>query len=432
LGGSALPDLVVANRGSFDISILLDPAAPLAEEIRIFTGGIPRTAAIGDLDGDGDADIVVGRETSHPPLVIVRNEGGGTFAEPQPLGSFILFADEVRVADLDADGDQDIVLASGPSSKVIVFLNDGTGVFTETLYNIIAGPSYPSDAAVGDVDDDGDLDVLITASLSQLPPALLLNVGDGTFTNGDPFTTIAGEYVSGAIGVMAGDGNAELVMLRFSSGTIDVFPHEGGGAFGDPVSYSIGASTQPGGRVRLADLNSDGHLDAAVGLFMQNPSIPVLLADGAGGFEPAQHFPTGAGGISGIALADLDADGDLDVAATSTNEGVVVVLRNLTSPTSVPGGSAAADFALLPPRPNPGPTPTIAFHLPRPAHVRLCIYDLAGRLVARLIDAPRLAGEHSVLWPGTGENGARVSSGVYTVRLETEGFRDQRKIVLTR
>jgi hypothetical protein len=232
---------------------------------------------------------------------------------------------------------------------------------------------------------------------------------------------------------LAGNGNAELVLLRFSSGTIDVFRHEGEGAFGDPVSYSIGASTQPGGRVRLADLNADGHLDAAVGLFMQNPSIPVLLGDGAGGFEPAQSFPAGAGGISGIALADLDADGDLDVAATSTSQGVVVVLRNLTSsPTSVSGGSAAADFALLPPRPNPGRTPTIAFHLPRPAHVRLCIYDLAGRMVVRLIDSPRPAGEHSVLWPGTGENGARVSSGVYTVRLETEGFRDQRKIVLTR
>lgn len=185
--------------------------------------------------------------------------------------------------------------------------------------------------------------------------------------------------------------------------------------------------------MRLGDLDADGDLDAVIGLFLQNPSIPVLLGNGADGFEAAQIFPAGAGGISGIALADLDADGDLDVAATAKDDDKLVVLRNLTaSPTSIPSGGVANAFALALPRPNPGRTPTIAFHLSRPVHVRLSVYDLAGRLVSRLVDAPRPAGEHSILWLGTGENGERASSGVYTVRLEAEAFRDQRKIVLTR
>lgn len=432
LGGSTLPDVVVANRISNNVSVLFDVGGPAGEQIQVAPGGVPRAVAIGDVNGDGKADIAVGREQFQPPLAILLNRGDDTFFAPAPVGSINVFPDAIWIGDLDADLDQDLVLASAPSNQVVVFLNDGAGAFAETPYSIGTAPSYPSDLAASDADDDGDFDLLITASLSQHPPVLLLNAGDGSFTQADPFTPVIVDFVSAAIGDLTGDGTAELALLHFGNSSVAVFPNDGAGAFGSPVFFSIGASTQPGGRVRLGDLDADGDLDAVVGLFLQNPSIPVLLGNGAGGFEAPQLFPAGAG-ISGIALADLDADGDLDVASISKDDDRLVVLRNLTaSPTSIPLGGAANDFALAPPRPNPGRTPTIAFHLPRPVHVRLSVYDFAGRLVSRLVDAPRPAGEQSVLWLGTGENGERVSSGVYTVRLEAENFRDQRKIVLTR
>ena len=432
LDGNALPDVVVANRISNDLSIVFNPAGPNAEEIRVAPGGTPRAVAIGDVNGDGDADILVAREQSHPPLAKLINRGDGTFNPPVPVGSIDVFANGIWIGDLDADLDQDVVMASAQSGKVIVLLNQGTGSFAETSYLINTVPSYPSDLAVGDVDDDGDSDLLITASLSQSPPVLLLNAGNGAFAPGESFTAISTAFVSGAIGDLAGDGTTELALLNFQSSSVAVFPNEGDGSFGSPVNFSIGASTQPGGRVRLADLNADGHLDAAIGIFLQNPAVPVLLGNGAGGFEPANSYPAGGGGISGIALADLDADGDLDIAAISKDNDLLLVLRNQTaSATSVVHGDGANGFSLAAPRPNPGRTPTIAFHLPRSAHVQLAVFDVAGRLVARLVDAPRTAGEHRVVWPGTAENGERVAAGVYTVRLEANELRAQQKIVLT-
>ncbi|HET9886042.1 MAG TPA: FG-GAP-like repeat-containing protein [bacterium] len=432
LDGSALPDVAVANRISNDVSVVFNPGGPASDEIRVAPGGTPRAVALADVNGDGAADIVVGRELSHPPLAILIGNGNGTFASPAPIGSIDAFPDAIAPGDLDADGDQDLVLASAPSGQVVVLLNNGAGVFTETSYAIGTAPSYPSDLAIGDVDADEDLDLMITASLSQHPPVLLLNAGNGMFSPADPFTPVVVDFVSAAIGDLTGDEVAQLTLLDFANSSVAVFPNDGEGAFGSPTFFPIGASTQPGGRVRLGDLDGDGHLDAVVGLFVQNPVIPVLLGDGMGGFEPADFFSAGAG-ISGIALCDLDADGDLDVAATAREDDRLVVLRNLTaSPTSVSTSATPAGFALLPPRPNPGRAPTIAFQLPHLAQVRLSVYDLAGRLVARLVDGPRPAGLHSVQWLGTAGNGEKVAAGMYTLRMEAEWFREQRKIVLAR
>ncbi len=433
LDENPLPDIAVANRNSNDVSIVFNPAGPGAVEIRVAHGGTPDAVAIGDLNGDGHADVAVGRELAALPLAILHGHGDGSFDPPVPMGTIDVFPDAIWIGDLDADTDPDLVISSATSSGVIVYLNDGAGAFAETPYVIGTAPSYPGDLAVGDADDDGDLDLLITASLSMSPPVLLLNSGSGAFTPADPFTAEAGNFVSGAVGDLADDGTTELTLLDFNSSTLAVFPNEGDGAFGDPVRFPIGASTQPGGRVRLADLDDDGDLDAVVGLILQNPEIPVLLGNDSGGFDVPASYPAGGYGISGIALADMDADGDLDVAAVSKDDDLLVVLRNLTNaPTFVPHADTASGFALAPPRPNPARAPTIVFTLPRPAHVRLAVHDVAGRMVARLVDAPSVAGEHSVVWQGLADDGGRVTAGVYTLRLEADGHEAFQKIVLTR
>jgi hypothetical protein len=239
--------------------------------------------------------------------------------------------------------------------------------------------------------------------------------------------------VSGAGGDLAGDGATELALLDFDSSSLAVFPNEGGATFGAPVYFPVGASTQPGGRVRLGDLDMDGNLDAVVGLALQNPAIPVLLGSPDRGFGAPTSYPAGAGGISAIALADLDADGDLDVAATSNPQDAVVVLRNLTdTATAAPPAADASGFFLGAPRPNPGRTPAIAFRLPGPAHVRLVVHDVAGRVVARLLDTRRPAGRHEVVWGGRSGSGDRVAAGVYYLHFEADGFEGRRRVVLTR
>jgi hypothetical protein len=433
LDDDPLLDVVVANHGSGDLSIVWDPAGPNPTETRIPIGGQPRRVATGDLNGDGREDIAVGLEGSPTPVVLLFNRGHGAFDPPAPLGSSGVFPDALWVGDLDGDADRDLVLASAPSDQVVVFLNDGAGGFTETAYPTDTAPSYPSDLAVGDADDDGDPDLLVTASLSPQPPVLLRNLGSGAFAPYVTFTGIIVDFVSAAVGDLAADGSADLILLNFGNSTLAVFRHQGAGTYGGPTSFPIGATTQPGGLVRLGDLDLDGRLDAAVGLALQNPAIPVLIGDGTGGFSAPALVPAGAGGINGITLADLDADGDLDLAATASGQDILITLDNLSAGSAgLPSPSAAAGFFLARPAPNPGRTPAIAFNLPRSARVRLTVYDAAGRTVARLLDGDQPAGRHEVEWPGTLAGAAAAPAGVYYLRLVAGGQSTVQKLVLTR
>jgi hypothetical protein len=185
--------------------------------------------------------------------------------------------------------------------------------------------------------------------------------------------------------------------------------------------------------VRLADLDLDGRLDAAIGLALQNPAIPVLLGNESGGFGAPTSYATGAGGIAALTLVDLDSDGDRDIAATSANQDVLVCLENLAEgSTAVPPPGEANGFFFAPPQPNPGRTPAITFHLPRPAYVRLSVHNVAGRTIARLLEDYRPAGRNEVEWRGTLPEGGQAPAGVYYLRLETDGFEGQQRVVLTR
>lgn len=429
LDGDGLPDVVVVNRTSQDLSVIRNVGNPNAVELRIAIGGSTRSVAVGDLNGDGLADIAVGREGSAPTVLILAGRGDGTFDPPLAAGDLDVFPDALWIGDLDGDSDRDLVVASAPSNRVVVLIGDGDGEFVATPYEINTSPAYPSDLAVGDADGDGDLDLLVTASLSPQPPRLLLNHGNGAFAPYVTFTEVVATYVSAAVGNLAGNGAAELTLLDFGGSRLAVFPNGGGGAFGQPEYFSVGASTQFGGRVRLGDLDGDGHLDAVVGLGLQNPAIPVLLGDGTGGFGAAESYPA-ATGISGIALVDLDVDGDLDVVATARDANVLVVLHNLMDPTTAVLGDGWSDFQLAAPRPNPGRAPTIAFSLPAPAHVRLTVHDVAGRTIASLVNGPRAAGEHQVVWEGTAAGGERVAAGVYYLRLVADGHTRLRTVAL--
>ena len=88
--------------------------------------------------------------------------------------------------------------------------------------------------------------------------------------------------------------------------------------------------------------------------------------------------------------------------------------------------------ALGPNVPNPfNPSTEISFTLPRRARVRLGVFDLAGRLVKRLVaNQPREAGEHRVTWDGRDDHGRAVASGVYLYRMQTDEFERVRKMTL--
>ncbi len=149
---------------------------------------------LADLDGDGDRDVAALEDTDQDDmtLIIAPNDGSGGFAVPGPGGHAPAVTDgvELLAEDLDLDGDTDLVAARW--SQIAVLLNDGTGAFTRTMH---ATSSSTADIALGDVDDDGDVDVLYAADSSGYLPGN----GDGTFGSAIAFDTNGGA-AGGTIG----------------------------------------------------------------------------------------------------------------------------------------------------------------------------------------------------------------------------------------
>jgi Tfp pilus assembly protein PilF len=216
-----------------------------------------------DIEADGDLDIVLGAERDTP--TVLRNNGDGTFAESHPFAGVSGLRDFVW-ADLDADGDPDAALVDG-DARVHVFTNERTGQFNERA---LPQNSPPVRAiAVAEVNGDGVIDLLVAQA-------------DGSVTR----ISDKDEGKGWDAAEVARIGNA---------------PHDLEGEF----------------RLRAADLDNNGALDLLLTSTAPTGSgTLVWLGDGQGNFKPLDKIVALA---SISAAADLDGDGRLDLLGLSTD-----------------------------------------------------------------------------------------------------------------
>jgi hypothetical protein len=181
----------------------------------------------------------------------------------------------------------------------------------------------------------------------------------------------------------------------------------------------------------LEDLDGSGKPDVLIsgsGASM----VGVLLNDGAGNFANASQHPTGPFN-SNVIAANLNADALPDVIAANRDGNTISVLLNSTGATSAPGPSPLAGFHLGKAWPNPTRFATrIAYSTPRPERITISVYDVAGRVVAELLNGMVPAGESALSWDGRDATGRLVSAGVYSVRMEAQGFSATERVVRLR
>jgi hypothetical protein len=212
--------------------------------------------ALGDLDGDGDLDAYVGQERANS---VWFNDGQGTFANSgQALGGAITA--DVDLADLDGDGDSD-AFAGGWDEPGKVWLNDGTGVLSDSGHDHTPAAVHIHGLALGDLDGDGDLDAFL-AIASGHPNQVWLNSGAGVYADsGQQLRSPLGHDV--ALGDLDGDGDLDAFMANGTTAGVGntVWLNDGAGVFADS-GLRLGASFSMG--VALGDLDADGDLDAVV------------------------------------------------------------------------------------------------------------------------------------------------------------------------
>ncbi|MCK4873742.1 MAG: VCBS repeat-containing protein, partial [Phycisphaerales bacterium] len=325
LDGDGDVDLVVANGASGDISILLNWGdATFAAEVRYAAGAACNSVAIGDLDGDGDGDVVAtnGHDNS---VSVFFNEGYGTFA-PQVVYLVGGWPQNVAIADLDDDDDNDLAVANILTDDVSILLNTGDGTFFEQV-------TYPAgdgarDVAAADLDGDNDIDLAVPNEQAQTVSILFGN-GDGTFDPPVPYP--AGDHpYAVAIADLDMDGDADLAVVNLDSNTVSIFFNDGNGEFSPQEVYETGVKPRA---VALDDLDCDGDYDLAVVNSGSN-DVSIWLNEGDGSFTMHRKYGAGDFPLS-IASADLDSDGDNDLAVANHHDDTISILLNQTDPPCV-------------------------------------------------------------------------------------------------
>ena len=293
--------------------------------------------ALGDLDGDGDSDAFLANADYYEAAgnTVWLNNGEGLFSDSgQKLGD--AFARSVDLGDLDGDGDLDAFVANSGVDEPLpdsIWFNDGAGIFTRSGQSL--GNSFSQDVRLGDLDADGDLDAFVANSRfshgSGEANQVWLNTGQGTFMEGQRLGKSLSQAV--ALGDLDGDGDLDAfiangVAEREFGRPNKIWLNNGAGWFTDS-GQELGDSISQD--VDLGDLDGDGDLDAFVanGAWDGGQGQPdrIWLNNGAAFFSDSGQ-DLGMTPSYGVALADLHGDGVLDAFVARYRGGNMVWLNN--------------------------------------------------------------------------------------------------------
>ena len=297
-----------------------------AADITTSTDG-PSSVYVADMDGDGDLDIV---STSVLDDTIAWYENDGAADPSWTAADIATSADapySVYVADMDDDGDLDIVSASFEDDTIAWYENDGAADPSWTAADITTSADGALMVYIADMDGDGDLDIV---AASELDDTIAWYENDGaadpSWTAAD-ITTSADAPHSVYVADMDDDGDLDIVSASFYDDTIAWYENDGAA---DPswTAADITTSADGADSVYVADMDDDGDLDI-VSASTFDDTIAWYENDGAA--DPswtAADITTSADGATSVYVADMDGDGDLDIVSASQNDDTIAWYEN--------------------------------------------------------------------------------------------------------
>ena len=282
-----------------------------------------------DLDGDGDLDVVSAIKDTHKVLWhenVGTDESWPTYTIADSSNSS--YPHSVFVADVNGDGYLDVAAASFGSNRVRWYENDGNENFTDRL--ISNAPSGPVCVIVADLDADGDMDAASASNYDNMI-AWYENDGSENFTD-HPVTTSATHATCVVAADLNGDGAIDLLSASDNDNKIAWYQNDGSGNFSSPIPITTSANSVQS--VFAADMDGDGDLDV-LAAEKGHDTVAWYENDGSGSFATPYILSTNASGAVSVFAADVDGDGDLDAISASLWDGEVAWYENENAEISV-------------------------------------------------------------------------------------------------
>ena len=282
----------------------------------------------GDIDNDGDIDLVITGKGGPILSTLYRNDGNGNFTEISEDVIEDVYRSKIGLNDVDNDGDLDLLISGANSSPVLssnLYLNDGLGNFS-LVENAPFEPVDGGDFAFADIDNDEDEDLLLVGTNSMGSPITKLyeNNGSGQFSEVSSSNFEQVQFAAIEFFDYDNDDDLDVLIAGLNSNDeefVGLYANNGTGEFS--LIPNTPFNQFSGGDIAIGDSDNDGDLDVLICGNLSSTDIETefYLNDGTGVFSLLENTGFSDVSLGEVSFNDFDNDGDLDVFLLGTGEG---------------------------------------------------------------------------------------------------------------